>query len=306
MIKVDGITKYYNNFKAIENVSFNVEKGEIVGFLGPNGAGKTTTMRVLTGYFLPNQGKVYIDDIDMEEEPKKAKKLIGYLPEVPPLYNEMTVEDYLVHVAKLKGMKIKDIRERLDYVISKTGLEEKRYKKIKTLSKGLKQRVGIAGAIIHKPKVLILDEPTIGLDPLQIIEIRNLIKEIAKDTTIILSSHILAEVQEVCNRILVINRGKIIAEDSKENLKNKLMQGKRFLIKIKESENDLENILSNISGIKSVMKVEDNSFTVIAENDEKVQSEISKAIVNNNYSLLEIKEEDMSLEEIFSKLIKED
>lgn len=306
MIKVENITKYYNDFKAIENVSFNVEKGEIVGFLGPNGAGKTTTMRIITGYFLPNYGKVYIDGIDIEEEPKKAKKLIGYLPEVPPLYGEMSVEEYLIFVAKLKGMNKNEILKRLDYIIEKTGLKEKRLKKIKTLSKGLKQRVGIAGAIIHKPKVLVLDEPTIGLDPLQIIEIRNLIKEIAKDTTIILSSHILAEVQEVCNRILVINKGKIIAEDSKENLKQKLMQGKRFTIKIKEEDNKLESILSNIAGVRSVMKNKNNIFSVFCDDKEGIQSDISKAIVNNNYSLLEIKEEDMSLEEIFSRLIKED
>ena len=306
MIKVENVTKYYGDFKAIEDVSFEVEKGDIIGFLGPNGAGKTTTMRIITGYFLPTQGKVYIDGIDLEEEPRKAKKLIGYLPENPPLYPEMKVEDYLVHVAKLKGMNKKEIPESLEFVISKIGLEEKRFKPIKTLSKGYKQRVGIAGAMIHRPKVLILDEPTIGLDPLQIIEIRNLIKEIGKDTTIILSSHILAEVQEVCDKILIINKGKIIAKDSKENLKNKLLDGYRFYIKINETDNNLEEILYKIGGVSKITKESANEFVVLTEKRENIQSEISKAIINNNYSLMEIKEEDMSLEEIFSTLIKEE
>jgi len=188
------------------------KKEKLLVFLGPNGAGKTTTMRIITGYFLPTSGDVFIGEHNIEEEPDVAKALIGYLPENPPLYPEMPVNDYLKFVGLLKGVNKKEINKAVNYVIEKTSLGEKRYAKIKTLSKGLKQRVGIAAAIIHDPEVLILDEPTIGLDPLQIIEIRNLIKEIGKEKTILLSSHILAEVQEVCDKVIIINKGRIVDE----------------------------------------------------------------------------------------------
>ena len=245
MIEVRDVSKWYGNFQALKDISFSINEGEIVGFLGPNGAGKTTAMRIITGYFLPNTGTISINGISMEENPAEAKKLLGYLPEIPPLYPEMPVNEYLKFVAELNGVPRSNIKQRLDFVIEKTSLQEKYYSKIKTLSKGLKQRVGIAAAVIHDPKVIVLDEPTIGLDPLQIIEIRNLIKDIAEEKTIILSSHILAEVEEVCSRVIIINNGEIIAEDSTENLRKRLQPDRLFLIKINE-ENDISTIVEKI------------------------------------------------------------
>ncbi|MCX8059281.1 MAG: ABC transporter ATP-binding protein [Spirochaetes bacterium] len=306
MIKLVNVTKEYGKFKAVDKISFEIKKGEIVGFLGPNGAGKTTTMRVITGYFLPTSGEVYISNYNIEEEPDVAKSLIGYLPENPPLYPEMPVNDYLKFVGLIKGLSKNVINNRIDYVIEKTALQEKRFEKIKTLSKGLKQRVGIAAAIIHDPEVLILDEPTIGLDPLQIIEIRNLIKEIGKEKTILLSSHILAEVQEVCDKVIIIHKGKILAQDSKDNLKKKITSGLRILIKVKNPDENIIQILKGVVGVKEVILNENKEILVFTEDIENIQNDLSKKILENGYTLLEIKEEEMSLEEIFSKIIKEE
>jgi|YNPMSStandDraft_1061717.scaffolds.fasta_scaffold00043_61 ABC-2 type transport system ATP-binding protein len=307
MIKVINVTKEYGKFKAVDNISFEMEKGEIVGFLGPNGAGKTTTMRIITGYFLPTSGDVFIGEHNIEEEPDVAKALIGYLPENPPLYPEMPVNDYLKFVGLLKGVNKKEINKAVNYVIEKTSLGEKRYAKIKTLSKGLKQRVGIAAAIIHDPEVLILDEPTIGLDPLQIIEIRNLIKEIGKEKTILLSSHILAEVQEVCDKVIIINKGRIVAKDSKENLAKKASSGKRIILKIKNFDQNCLNVLQSINGVQNYFYDEKtNEILILTEDRENIENDISKLIIENGYSLMSIREEEMSLEEIFAKYVKEE
>lgn len=306
MIKLVNVTKDYGKFRAVEDISFEINKGEIVGFLGPNGAGKTTTMRIITGYFLPTSGEVYIGNYNMEESPDMAKSLIGYLPENPPLYPEMPVEDYLRFVGLLKGVPKSDIKKAIDYVIEKTSLQEKRYSKIKTLSKGLKQRVGIAGAIIHNPEVLILDEPTIGLDPLQIIEIRNLIKEIGLDKTILLSSHILAEVQEVCDKVIIINKGKILAQDTKENLKRKISSGMRIIIKVKNPDENLLYRLKEVIGVKEVNFDDKMGIIVFTDEVENIQNELSKKVLESGYTLLEIKEDEMNLEEIFSKIVKEE
>ncbi len=302
MIEIKNVSKWYGDLQALKNISFSINENEIVGFLGPNGAGKTTAMRVLTGYFLPNTGSVKIGDYLMDEEPKKAKALLGYLPENPPLYPEMPVNDYLKFVAQLNGINKKDIQSRLDYVISKTNLEEKYYSKIKTLSKGLKQRVGIAATLIHDPKVIILDEPTIGLDPIQIIEIRNLIKEIAKEKTIILSSHILAEIEEVCSRVIIINRGEIIAEDTTDNLRKKLQPDRLFSIRISE-DTDITEFIQSIDSVKSCEK-KDNEYIIRTLDIPTIQANITKAIVEKGYSILEVKELELSLEEIFAKLVK--
>lgn len=302
MIEVTNVSKWYGNLQALKNISFSIKESEIVGFLGPNGAGKTTAMRVITGYFLPNTGTVKIGDYFMDEEPKKAKALLGYLPENPPLYPEMPVSDYLKFVAMLNGVSKKDLKDRLDYVIAKTALEEKYNSKIRTLSKGLKQRVGIAATLIHDPKVIILDEPTIGLDPIQIIEIRNLIKEIGKEKTIILSSHILKEIEEISTRVLIINKGEIIAEDTTDNLRKKLQPDRIFSIKIAENI-DISSQLQAISGVKSCEKVE-NEHIIRTEDIDSIQATITKKIVESGYSILEVKELELSLEEIFAKLVK--
>lgn len=302
MIEIKNVSKWYGNLQALKDVSFSIGENEIVGFLGPNGAGKTTAMRVITGYFLPNTGSVRIGEYLMDEEPKKAKALLGYLPENPPLYPEMPVSDYLKFVAQLNGVSRKDIKDRLDFVIKKTNLEEKYNSKIKTLSKGLKQRVGIAATLIHDPKVIILDEPTIGLDPIQIIEIRNLIKEIGKEKTIILSSHILAEIEEVCSRVIIINKGEIIAEDTADNLRKKLQPDRLFSIKISENA-EISDFILTISGVKNCEK-NDNEYLIRTEDVASIQANITKAIVEKGYSILEVRELELSLEEIFAKLVK--
>lgn len=302
MIEIKNVSKWYGNLQALKDVSFSIGENEIVGFLGPNGAGKTTAMRVITGYFLPNTGSVRIGDYLMDEEPKKAKALLGYLPENPPLYPEMPVSDYLKFVAQLNGVSRKDIKDRLDFVIKKTNLEEKYNSKIKTLSKGLKQRVGIAATLIHDPKVIILDEPTIGLDPIQIIEIRNLIKEIGKEKTIILSSHILAEIEEVCSRVIIINKGEIIAEDTADNLRKKLQPDRLFSIKISENA-EISDFILTISGVKNCEK-NDSEYLIRTEDVASIQANITRAIVEKGYSILEVRELELSLEEIFAKLVK--
>ncbi|MFN3411074.1 MAG: ABC transporter ATP-binding protein [Exilispira sp.] len=302
MIEVTNVSKWYGNLQALKNISFSIKESEIVGFLGPNGAGKTTAMRVITGYFLPNTGDVKIGDYSMEDEPKKAKALLGYLPENPPLYPEMPVVDYLNFVARLNGVAKKDLKNRIDYVISKTNLYEKYNSKIRTLSKGLKQRVGIAAALIHDPKVIILDEPTIGLDPIQIIEIRNLIKEIGKEKTIILSSHILAEIEEISSRVIIINKGEIIAEDTTDNLRKKLQPDRLFSVKISEDLDISEYILS-VKGVKQCEKSHDE-YHIRTEDLPSIQANITRAIVEKGYSILEVRELELSLEEIFAKLVK--
>lgn len=302
MIEVTNVSKWYGDLQALKNISFSIKESEIVGFLGPNGAGKTTAMRVITGYFLPNTGDVKIGDYSMEDEPKKAKALLGYLPENPPLYPEMPVVDYLKFVARLNGVAKKDLKSRIDYVISKTNLYEKYNSKIKTLSKGLKQRVGIAAALIHDPKVIILDEPTIGLDPIQIIEIRNLIKEIGKEKTIILSSHILAEIEEISSRVIIINKGEIIAEDTTDNLRKKLQPDRLFAVKIIEDQDITEYILS-IKGVKQCEK-SNGEYHIRTEDIQSIQANITRSIVEKGYSILEVRELELSLEEIFAKLVK--
>lgn len=302
MIEVKNVSKWYGNLQALKDISFSIKENEIVGFLGPNGAGKTTAMRVITGYFLPNTGNVKIGDFYMDESPKEAKTLLGYLPENPPLYPEMPVSDYLKFIAKLNGIEKSQIKQRLDYVITKTNLQEKYGSKIKTLSKGLKQRVGIAATLIHDPKVIILDEPTIGLDPIQIIEIRNLIKEIGKEKTIILSSHILAEIEEISTRVIILNKGEIIAEDTTNNLRKKLQPDRLFSVRISENI-DISDMIIKIDGVKKCEKIEADHL-IRTDDVNSIQANITKSIVDKGYSILEVKELELSLEEIFAKLVK--
>src|SRR5579872_7265180 len=270
MIKVEGLTKRYARTVAVDNISFEVEKGQIVGFLGPNGAGKTTTMRVLTCFLPPTSGKATVAGFDVLEQPMEVKKRIGYLPETPPLYPEMEVVEYLHFVAKLKGIASPDVRRRVDEVMERCSVADVRSKLIGKLSKGYRQRVGLAQAIIHNPDVLILDEPTSGLDPKQIIEIRELLRALAGEHTIILSTHILSEVEHSCERVIIISRGKLVAIDSVANLTNRLRGSEAVAVEVEAVEgwpnaNDVQQRLEQVSGVSRVMARESKDGRLVFE-----------------------------------------
>ena len=308
MIEVSEFTKYYGNTKAVDNISFKIEKGEIVGFLGPNGAGKTTTMRVITGFLYPTKGSIKVAGYDIRENPVEAKKFIGYLPENVPLYSEMSVTGYLDFVADIKGLKKNGKDDDIAEIINRTGLNLVSSKIISKLSKGFKQRIGIAQALVGDPDILILDEPTIGLDPNQIVEIRNLIRELGKKKTIMLSSHILQEVSAVCKRIIIINEGRVVAEDTKESLMRKMETGQRIRMIVDNEFKKVKEKLLEINGVINVdlVKTEDslNEIIVGSEKDKDIRKELSKKIVESGFNLLEQSRITMSLEEVFAKLTK--
>jgi len=303
LIEVDHVSKYYGNFLAVDDISFTVEKGEILGFLGPNGAGKTTTMRILTCYMPPSKGTARVAGYDVVEDSLEVRKRIGYLPEHPPLYSDMTVEGYLDFVAKIKGVDHRERKSRIGYVMERCGLEEVRKTLISKLSKGYRQRVGVAQALVHNPDVVILDEPTIGLDPRQIIEIRDLIKNLAGDHTVILSTHILPEVSMTCQRVAIINRGKIAAVDTPENLTAKLRGNERIFLEV---NGPADEIVKNIREIPEVIKVEvqpkDGRNGYYIESSSDIRSKLAAKIVKSNFELLEIRPVGMSLEEIFLQI----
>lgn len=303
MIEVSSLTKKYGEIHAIEALSFSVKKGEVVGFLGPNGAGKSTTMKIITGYMAPTSGYARVSGYDVFEDPLEVKKRIGYLPETPPLYNDMYVQDYLRYVAQLKGVEKSKLTSSVDMALEKTNLTEVRHRLIQNLSKGFRQRVGIAQALVSDPEVLILDEPTVGLDPKQVSEIRDLIKELRGKHTIILSTHILPEVQAVCERIIIINKGKIVAEDSLQNLSALKSGAQKINLRIKNPQDDLVRVLS---GLKGVMKVHSgatqNNWTLDTEKQDEVIESIAKEVMIRGYGLLEISSAKADLEDVFLKL----
>ena len=305
MIEVVNLTKRYGDKKAVNNISFKAEDGEILGFLGPNGAGKSTTMNILTGYISCTDGKALIDGIDILEDPVKAKKQIGYLPEIPPLYVDMTVKEYLSFIYDLKKCKLPKISHLKD-ICQLVKIEHVYNRMIKNLSKGYRQRVGLAQALVGNPKTLILDEPTVGLDPNQIIEIRTLIKKLGKNHTVILSSHILSEVQAVCDKIVVINDGKIVANDTEENLSMKLTGENKLSAKI---EGESEKVLMMIKGIKGVISAECISehkgvgtYNIEAGEKTDIRKELFTRIAGHGWYLLELKTSELSLEDIFLRL----
>ncbi len=310
MIEVKDVVKYYGSKKALDGISFSVEKGEIVGFLGPNGAGKTTTMRIITGYLSPTMGSVTVAGIDVQEEPVEAKKHIGYLPENVPLYNEMPVQKYLYFFANLKGVPKEKQKEHIFEIMEKTGILKVSDTIIGKLSKGYRQRVGIAQALIGNPDVLILDEPTIGLDPTQVVEIRNLIKELGKEKTIFFSSHILQEVSAICERIIVINEGKIIAQDTQQSLLETLESGLRIKLVVKGELNKITDILNSMEGIIKVEHIQSqdsvHEFIVTAQKNREIRNEVAREIITNNFDLLELSKVKLTLEEVFLKLTKEE
>ena len=252
MIEVKNVTKKYGNFIAIDNISFSIEKGEIVGLLGPNGAGKSTTMNMITGFIEQTEGEIIVSGYDILKNPKKAKKQIGYMPEGVPLYNDLTVKEFINYMADLKQVTKKEKKEKIQKVIKETNLEVVQNKLIRNLSRGYKQRVSMAGALVGEPEILILDEPTVGLDPKQITEIRNLIKELGKTHTIIISSHILAEISQICNKVIIINSGKIVAKDTPKNLEEKVKKQNQLIITVEDKESKIDEITKQIKGIKEI------------------------------------------------------
>jgi len=306
MIKTENLTKKYGNLTALDGVSFEMKEGEVVGVLGPNGAGKTTLLRILVAFLEPTSGKVTIDELDINKSlnQERIKSKIGYLPEHAPLYEDMTVREYLEFVGKMQGLNSEDLNRRLADVIQKCGLKEKENAEISTLSKGYRQRTGIAQALIHDPKIVILDEPTTGLDPNQRIEIRNLIKEIGKSKTVILSSHVLSEVQSTCSRVLIIHKGKIVADGTPEDLENKGDGKSTIYIEVEEMKPDIVLKLKSIEGIREV-KVDVNRIAVIAGAKIDPRKEIARIIVEEKVGLLELTRKQVDLEDVFINLTKE-
>lgn len=307
MIEVEHLTRYFGDTIAVENVTFRVEKGEILGFLGPNAAGKTTTMRILTGFLPASRGTARVAGFDVFQNPIEVKKRIGYLPEIPPLYSEMTVYSYLDFIAKIKGIDSRDRASKIKSAIEKAGLDDRVHTIVKHLSKGYKQRLGIAQAIIHEPEVLILDEPTIGLDPKQIIEVRELIKSFAGNHTVILSTHILPEVSMTCQRVVIIDRGRVVAEDRPENLIAKLKGSEQVRVIIGGPEQQVIECLTGVQGVIGVnilarFENETTAYSVDSNLRVEVTKELANAIVKQGFDLFELKKAEMSLEEIFLRL----
>jgi ABC-2 type transport system ATP-binding protein len=307
VIEVEQLTKVYNGRKAVDDISFKVEKGEILGFLGPNGAGKTTTMRVLTCYMPATDGTARVAGYDVFEESLEVRKRIGYLPENPPLYHEMTVYSYLDFVAKIKGTPPSKRKSHIDEVMQKTSIGDVRNRVIGKLSKGYKQRVGLAQALLNNPEVLVLDEPTIGLDPKQIFEVRSLIKNLAGDHTVILSTHILPEVSMTCNRVVIINNGKFVAMDTPEGLANQVKGAERIAMLVDGPTEEVTAKLSEVDGVLSV-KAEGNGasparFTVECQLNSDPRRMLAAAVVNQGWGLLELRGISVSLEDVFINLI---
>ena len=306
MIEVKNLTKYYGDFPAVEDVSFRVEKGEILGFLGPNGAGKTTTMRILTGFLPASSGTATIAGYDVFNNSLEVRRRIGYLPETVPLYTDMTVHDYLHFCASIRGVERKRIPRRIDDVIGICRLEEYYDSLIGKLSKGFRQRVGVAQAIIHEPEVLFLDEPTIGIDPRQVAETRHLITNLGKDHTIILSTHILPEVSMVCKRVIIIDEGKVVAVDTPENLSSRLAGSDRIKLEVRGPTRDVGARLRQIRGVQRVTQEAATNgkgrFLLECATGQDLREEIAKAVVQSGWGLMELQPVGMSLEEIFLKL----
>jgi ABC-2 type transport system ATP-binding protein len=305
MIEAKNLTKYYGDLLAIDEISFQVEKGEIVGFLGPNGSGKTTTMRILTGYMPPSSGDAEIAGQNVLSNSLEARRQIGYLPETVPLYTDMPVDDYLAYMGKLRGMRQPKLNKRIDQVIELVRLEQYQDTLIGKLSKGFRQRVGVAQAILHEPQVLILDEPTIGIDPIQVVETRDLIKDLGREHTLLLSSHILHEVSTVCQRVLIIHEGVLVAEDTPANLAKRLQATDRVEAEVRGPNKE---VLEGFRGIQDVTDVSSTGagdhrvYTIESSGGEKVTQEVARIAVQNGWGLLRLTPVSMTLEEIFLRL----
>ena len=310
MIKVKNVTKKYGNFTAVDDISFEIGEGQIVGLLGPNGAGKSTTMNMITGYIEPTSGEIIVDGYDIDKKAKKAKQQIGYMPEGTPLYYDLTVREFVQYMGELKKVPKKELKEKTKKVLQDTFLEEVQNKLIKNLSRGYKQRVSMAGALIGNPKILILDEPTVGLDPKQITEIRNLIKSLGKEHTVILSSHILSEVSQICEKVIIINKGKIVAIDTPENLEKKVAKSNILLVTVEDIENKIEEAMKKIEDVKEWKLVSDNEdgtkqYSIEAEDDKDLRKQVFEVFASQSITIFEMKKSDITLEDAFMELIRE-
>ena len=310
MVEVQHVTKRYGSFTAVDDLSFEVERGEILGFLGPNGAGKTTTMRILTGYLPATEGRARIAGFDVFDEPLEAKRRTGYLPETPPLYPEMTVNEYLHFVARINGIAAGDRAARVGAAMERTSVTDMAGRYCGTLSKGYRQRVGLAQALLHEPDVLILDEPTAGLDPRQIIETRRLVTELAGDHTVILSTHILPEVSQTCQRVVIINRGRVVAVDSPDNLTARLQGSQSLYLQVDSGADDPAPALRDIAGVAGVTAADRrdgaSGFEIETAPGRDVRREVSRTVVDAGWGLLELRARQMSLEDIFLELTTEE
>jgi ABC-2 type transport system ATP-binding protein len=304
MIRVQDLTKDYGTRRAISNLNFEAKQGEIVGFLGPNGAGKTTTMRILTGYMPPTAGTVQVAGYDVVAESLEVRKRVGYLPETVPLYSDMTAVEYLKFMADLRHLP--DSQDRALETLKMVGMDTRANSYVSSLSKGMRQRIGLGQALIHQPEVLILDEPTIGLDPAQVVEVRNLIRDMGKQRTVLLSTHILSEAQQVCDRVLIINKGKIIAEDTPQNLQSRLVGSERVSMRVRGEADGLAKVVQKVKGVRTVRSVSDGSLEFQFAPGQDVRPEVARAVVGAGYELLELRPVGMSLEEIFLELTRDD
>lgn len=308
MIEVKNVTKKYGNTIAVDNISFDVKDGEIVGFLGPNGAGKSTTMNMLTGFIEPTEGEIVVNGNKLSKSPKKVKKQIGYMPENVPLYYELTVKEFITYMAELKFVKRKERKEEVEKIIKETGLEDVQKKLIRNLSRGYKQRVSLAGALIGNPDVIILDEPTVGLDPKQITEIRSLIKELGKKHTIILSTHILSEASQICERVVIINKGKIIAVDTPENLEKRTKEKNGILLTVEDPKNNMTTLKQKLPEIDTIELIKDNEdgtkqYIITSLKDTDLRKKLSNTLPKEEITIFELKKTESTLEDAFIKLI---
>ena len=311
MVEVKNVTKKYGKFTAVDNISFTVKDGEVVGFLGPNGAGKSTTMNMITGFIEPTNGTIEVNGYDIMKKTKKAKKQIGYMPENVPLYMDLTVKEFVSYMAELKLVERKVRKEEVQSAIKETGLEEVENKLIKNLSRGYKQRVSMAGALVGNPDVLILDEPTVGLDPKQIIEIRNLIKKLGKKHTVILSSHILSEISQICERVIIINKGKIVAVDTPANLEEKTKEKNILYVTVEDKEERMPYIKNKIVDIKEIEMVKDNEdgtkqYKIISNAEKDVRKSLFEVLPKEGITIFELKKAESTLEDAFIKLVDEE
>lgn len=309
MIEVKNVTKKYGSITAVDNISFKIEEGEIVGLLGPNGAGKSTTMNMITGYIEPTEGEILINGYDISRKPKKAKSQIGYMPEGVPLYSDLTVKEFITYMAELKRVDRKTKKEKVQKIIEQTGLKDVENRLTRNLSRGYKQRVSMAGALVGEPQILILDEPTVGLDPKQITEIRALIKELGKTHTVILSSHILSEISQICNKVIIINKGKIIAIDTPENLERKVSNNNSLYITVEDTENKMDTIKEKIPQINKIELMKENEdgtkqYVLETNADTDLRKIIFSEFAKENITIFEMKQADATLEDAFMKLIE--
>jgi ABC-2 type transport system ATP-binding protein len=306
MIEVQDLTKYYGPHLAVSRLDFQVAAGEIVGFLGPNGAGKTTTLKILSGFLTPSGGTARINGYDCVTESLAARRSLGYMPENVSIYPDLSVTQFLAFAARTKGVAAKDEKSEIDRVVAACGLEGVRHTLVAALSKGFRQRVGLAQALLNQPPLLILDEPTIGLDPSQIVEIRQLIKNLEGEHTVMLSSHILPEVSQLCHRVIIINRGQIVASDRPENLSRQLGQGSRVLLTVNGPAAEVEAALQKISGVNRTVSQGEGKFLVEAEGSRELRPEMARLVVGRGWELLELKAQEFTLEDVFLNLVTEE